>query len=150
MPGSVRICSEYTLLCDLIYNIYIHKKIEQLSKEIQDICLYVLPRWHSGKEPTCQCRRHRRCRFNPWDGKITWSRKWQLAPVFLPGKFHGQRTLAGYSPWSCEELDTTEWPNTHVSVCTHIQWLELWLMVYLFLSLTSLLKMFYNNHRSTT
>ena len=41
----------------------------------------------SGKESTCQCRRRR---FDPWVGKILWRRKWQLAPVFLPGKFHGQ------------------------------------------------------------
>ena len=52
----------------------------------------------SGKEPACQCRRHKRCRFNPWVGKIPWSRKWQPTPVFLPGKSHGQRSLAGYSP----------------------------------------------------
>ena len=36
-----------------------------------------LPRWHSGKESPCQCRRHRRPRFNPWVGKIPWSTKWQ-------------------------------------------------------------------------
>ena len=41
-------------------------------------------------------------------GKIPWRRVWQLTPVFLPGKFHGQRSLAGYCPWGCEELDTTE------------------------------------------
>ena len=57
-----------------------------------------LPRWLSGKEPTCQCRRLKRHRFNPWVRKIPWSGKWQHTPVFLPGKFHGQRSLAGYSP----------------------------------------------------
>ena len=35
-------------------------------------------------------------------------RKWQPTPVLLPGKFHGQRSLVGYSPWGCKELDTTE------------------------------------------
>ena len=35
-------------------------------------------------------------------------RKWQPAPVFLPGKFHGQRSLVGYSPWGCKESDMTE------------------------------------------
>ena len=60
------------------------------------------------KESTCQCRRHKRCRFNPWVRKIPWSRKWQTTPVFLPGKFHGQRSLTGYSPWGWKELDTTE------------------------------------------
>ena len=37
-----------------------------------------------------------------------WRRKWQPAPIFLPGKSHGQRSLAGYSPWGCKESDTTE------------------------------------------
>ena len=37
--------------------------------------------------------------FNPWVGKIPWSKKWQLTPVFLPGKFLWQRSPAGYSPW---------------------------------------------------
>ena len=37
-----------------------------------------------------------------------WRREWQPTPVFLPGKFHGQRNLAGYSPWGCKESDTTE------------------------------------------
>ena len=40
--------------------------------------------------------------------KIPWRRKWQLTPVFLPGISNGWRSLAGYSPWSCKELDTTE------------------------------------------
>ena len=49
--------------------------------------------WHSGKESICQCRR---CRFNPWVGKTSGSRKWQPTSLFLPGKFHGQRSLVGY------------------------------------------------------
>ena len=60
-----------------------------------------LPRWLSGREYACQCRRRRRLGFDPWVGKIPCSRKWQPAPVFLPEKFHGQRSLAGYSPWGC-------------------------------------------------
>ena len=35
-------------------------------------------------------------------------RKWQPIPVFLPGESHGQRSLVGYSPWGCKELDRTE------------------------------------------
>ena len=54
-----------------------------------------LPWWLSSKEPTCQCRTHR---FDSWVRKILWRRKWQPTPVFLPGKSHGQRSLAGYSP----------------------------------------------------
>ena len=62
----------------------------------------------SGKEPSCQCRGPKRRGFKPWVGKTTWRREWQPTPVFLPGKPHGQRSLAGYSPWGRKELDTTE------------------------------------------
>jgi len=62
----------------------------------------------SGKEPTCQSRRHRKCGFNPWVRKIPWKRAWQSTPVFLAGGFHGQRSLVGYSPWGCKESDMTE------------------------------------------
>ena len=68
----------------------------------------------SGKEPACQRRRHKRRGFNPWDGKIPWRRAWQPTPVFLPGESHGQRSLAGCSPWGHTELDTTE-----VTQCAH-------------------------------
>ena len=45
------------------------------------------------------------CRFDPWVGRIPWDRKWQPTLVFLPGEFHGQSSLAGYSPWDCKESD---------------------------------------------
>ena len=64
-----------------------------------------LPRWFSGKESACQCRRRR---FDPWVRKIPWRRKWQSTPVFLPGESRGQRSLAGYSPWGDKESDITE------------------------------------------
>ena len=41
--------------------------------------------------------------------------KWQTTPVFLPGKFHGQRSLVGYSPWDHKESDTAERLSTHVA-----------------------------------
>ena len=63
-----------------------------------------LLRCHNGKESTCQCRRLKRHRFSPRVGKILWSRKWQSSPVFLPGKFHGQRSLAGYNPWGSQKI----------------------------------------------
>ena len=44
----------------------------------------------------------------PGSERSPWSQKWQPTPVFLPGKFHGQGTLAGYSPWDDKESDTTE------------------------------------------
>ena len=37
-------------------------------------------------------------------GSISWRRKWQPSPVFLPGKFHGQRSLVGYYPWDCRVM----------------------------------------------
>ena len=40
-----------------------------------------IPRWHSGRVSTCQCRRCKRCGFDPWVGKISWKRAWQPAPV---------------------------------------------------------------------
>ena len=46
--------------------------------------------------------------MNPWVRNIPWGRKWQPTPVFLPGEFHGQRSLVGYSLQGHEELDTTE------------------------------------------
>ena len=46
-----------------------------------------------GKEPACQCRRHKRCGFDLWVGKIPWRRAWQPTAVFLPGESHGQRSL---------------------------------------------------------
>ena len=54
-------------------------------KELRDF-----PGGTSGKEPIWQCRRHKRCRFDPWVGKIPWRRAWQPTPVFLPGESHGQ------------------------------------------------------------
>ena len=61
-----------------------------------------LPKGASQVEATCQ---RRRCGFDPWVRKIPWRRKWQPTPAFLPGKFHGQRSLAGYSPWGHKEPD---------------------------------------------
>ena len=58
----------------------------------------------AGKEPACQFRRSKRCGFDPWVRKFPWRRKWQPTPAFLPGKFHGQRSLAGYSPWGSQRV----------------------------------------------
>ena len=62
----------------------------------------------SGKEPSCQCRRHKRHRFHPWVRKSPWRRWWQPTPVSLPGESHGQRSLVGYRPWGRKESDMTE------------------------------------------
>ena len=57
--------------------------------------------WLSGKKSVCQCKRHR---FDPWVGKIPLRGKRQPIPVFLPGKSHGRRSLAGYSAWGCKRV----------------------------------------------
>ena len=53
-----------------------------------------------------------------WVGKIPWRRKWLPTPVFWPGEFHGQRGLAGYSPWGHKESDMTEKFSVHLSHLT--------------------------------
>ena len=52
-----------------------------------------VPGGAGGKESAGQCRRCKRQGFDPWVGKILWRRKWQPAPVFLPGKSHEERSL---------------------------------------------------------
>ena len=62
----------------------------------------------SSKEPTCQCRRHKGHWYDPQVGRIPGRRAWQPTPIFLPGDSHGQKSLAGYSPWGRKESDTTK------------------------------------------
>ena len=81
-----------------------------------DFYLYPgLPRWLSGKESTCQCRRHE---FDPWIRKIPWRRKWQPTPVFLPGKSHGQRSPVGYCHKSLAQLSDAI-TTTFIPYSTH-------------------------------
>ena len=78
---------------------------ERLSSSSSALSDWKLPWWLRWQRTCLQCGRPR---FDPWVGKITWRRKWQPTPVSLPGEFHGQRSLVGYSPWGCKVLDTTE------------------------------------------
>ena len=82
----------------------------------------------SGKEPTCQCRRHKRCGFHPWVWKILWRREWLPTPIFLPGKSHRQRSLVGYSPWGCR--DRHDWNDL---ACMHIY--IIYMVIYCIISL---------------
>ena len=54
------------------------------------------------------CLQCKRPRFTSWVGQVPWRRKWQPTPVFLPGESHRQRSLAGYSPLTHQELDMAE------------------------------------------
>ena len=86
-----------------------------LSDWTELIIILGLPTWLRSKEYAYQCRRQRRRGFDSWVGKIPWRRKWQLVPVFLPGKSHGQRNLESYSPRGCKESDTTQRARTNPS-----------------------------------
>ena len=62
--------------------------------------------------------------FDPWVGKIPWRRKWQSTPVFLPGKFHRQRSLVGYNLEGHRELGVTEHAHTYMCYQHHIRLLK--------------------------
>jgi len=87
-------------------------------------CFEAFPGGAVIKEPACQCRRLKRCWFNPWVGKLPWRRAWQSTPIFLPGKFHEQGILADYSPWNfrvrhiCAHARART--HTHTHTHTHI------------------------------
>ena len=83
------------------------KKNLCLSLEFSSAGVEFTYRWPSGIESACQCRRCKKCSFDPWVGKISWRRKWQPMPVFLPGEFHEQRSLVGG-----KESDRTEYACT--------------------------------------
>ena len=74
------------------------------------IYYYGLPSW---LRQWIICLQYRRPGFDPWVGKIPWRRKWLPTPAFLPGEFHGQWSLVGYSPWGHKELDMLEWLSTY-------------------------------------
>ena len=59
------------------------------------------------KNQPANAGKRKRCGFDPWVGKISWRRALQLTPAFLPGESHRQKSLEGYSPWGCKELDMT-------------------------------------------
>ena len=64
-----------------------------------------------------KCGRPKRFRLDLWVWKILWKRAWQPNPVFLPGKSNGQKSLVGYSPQGCKELDLTKMTQ---HACTHV------------------------------
>ena len=82
------------------------------------------PRDYGGLEVKASASNAGKPGFHAWVGKIPWRRKWQPIPVFLPEESHGRRSLVGYSPRGCKELDTTEWLHFHfqrLSSC-HTKW----------------------------
>ena len=87
---------------------------------IRSVCKKGLPWWLKSWRICLQYRRHG---FNPWVGKIPWRREWLPTLASLPGEFHGQRSLAGYSSWDHNESDMNEGlTHTHnMQKCTKEQ-----------------------------
>ena len=83
------------------------------------IYIYVgFPGGTRGKESTCQWRRHKRCKFDPWTGKIPWRRKWQPTPVSLPGKSHDRAAWRATVHRFTKSQTQLKRLNTHT--CIHI------------------------------
>ena len=83
----------------------------------------------SGKDPACQCRRPKRQWIQSLGGEDPQRRKWQPTPVLLPGKSHGEKSLAGYSSWGCKELDMIDCVCACACTHTHIResvWIVAW------------------------
>ena len=99
--------------------------LELREEKTENINRYLMgfPGGASGEEPACQCRRHKRLGFYPWIGKIPWRRKWQPTPVFLPGKFHGQRILAGAVHGVTKKLGMTQQLNNKKYV-NKVDWFQ--------------------------
>ena len=83
-------------------------------------CSWGFPGGRVVKNPPANAGDARKVSLIPGSGRFPWRRKCQptpVAPVFLPGKFPGQRTLAGYSLWGHKELATSEQLSIHTASC---------------------------------
>ena len=89
-------CKEMNLCCFQPPSYFSHRKPHPSAP----LCLqlHFFQGVPGGKEPICQCRRDQRRGLDPWVGKISWRKKWQPTPVFLPGESLGQKSLEGCSP----------------------------------------------------
>ena len=70
-------------------------------------------------------------RFDPWVGKLPWWREWLPTSVFLSREFCEWRSLAGYSPWGCQESDVTEWLTVSLSKNKNLSLYTFILCIYL-------------------
>ena len=92
VPGRLNRLNKYLLSENLWSSSQENTECEWLKPADRCTPVWGFPGGTSGKEPACQCRRHKRCGFDPWVGKIPWRSKWQPTPVFLLGE----------SPWTEE------------------------------------------------
>ena len=103
---------------NITYNLSVAVLSQNNIKEVNNAFYHLLmlslgfPGGSVNKESTCNARDQLQCRrpeFDPWIRKIPWRSKWQPTPVFLPGKFHGQRSLVvTWGPWGHKESGNTE------------------------------------------
>ena len=93
----------------------INRKVKEIFLNYQ-WCNEDFPGDSSDKEPTCQCRKHKRCRFNPRVGKIPWRRKWHAVQYSCLENLMGRGAWRATVPWGSRELDMTEW----LGPCTDI------------------------------
>ena len=77
------------------------------------MCAYIC------QEPTCQCRRHERCRFNPWVWEIPWGRSWESTPVFSSGESHGPGAWWAIVHRVSKSRTWLKWLSTHTHTQTH-------------------------------
>ena len=94
--------------------------VKQINKCQSNLCIMPLsggfPGGTNSKEPTLQCRRHKRQRFGPWIRKIPWRRKWQSTPVFLPGESQGPRSLGAAVHRVAKSQTRLEQLNNHTYI----------------------------------
>ena len=88
----------------------------RVGHDWSDLAVAGFPGSTSDKEPGCQCRRHKRCGFDPWVWKFPWRRAWRPPQYSCLENLYGQRSLTGCHPWGCKESDMTE-ATEHT--CTH-------------------------------
>ena len=99
LPHGVSSGSIYLGL-HLVFVLFFWSERDRQQAEPQKVPYVIedFPGGASDKEPISQCRKHKRCRFDPWVGKIPWRRAWQPTSVFLSGESHGQRSLMNHCP----------------------------------------------------
>ena len=126
----IRLCLTSLSICSRCYSCHNMKLWNQTwggKMKITDMNFFLLPLsvgGDSNKELTCQCKRFKRCGCNPWVGKIPWRRKWQPTSLFLPGEFHGQRSLAAITHGVAKSQTWLKWPSMHTCWLTPYQFID--------------------------
>ena len=105
----------------------------------------------SDKESTCQGRRCKKPTFDTWVGKIPWNRKWQPTAGFLPGKFHGKRSLVGYSPMGLQRV-RHDWATEHAHSVYQTKLGRaqkgVFFLLYLYIFIYWFIYVFFSSHRA--